>query len=188
MAWKARIEWVLEGVASDGVAAIMASETLSGNGSTVVQSSPAPDFRKLGRGVARITVLSGTIIVAINDPTPTETDSLRLASAPGAPHPLSVLTGQVLYFAEAADPRVTMPVNSAPAAGMVDVAPGAADLPGGACRGLLVTVDGNLDITCSDGSVPSVFPVVAGQIIPISVIKVKAGTTATVKAFYGFGG
>ncbi len=188
MAWKARIEWVLEGVASDGVSAIMASETLSGNGPTVVQSKPAPDFRKLGRGVARITVLSGAVLVSINDPTPTESDSLRLASAPGAPHPISALTDQILYFAEAADPRVTMPVTSSPASGLVDVTPGAADLPGGACRSLLVTVDGMLDITCADGSTPAAFPVVAGQIIPVSVIKVEAGTTATVKAFYGFAG
>lgn len=76
--------------------------------------------------------------------------------------------------------------HGSPSAGLHDVTPADADLPAGPCRSLLVTVAGNLAIKCSDGSEPTAFPVVAGQTIPTSVIRVKAATTATVKAFYGY--
>lgn len=71
-----------------------------------------------------------------------------------------------------------------PAMGLKDVTPGAADLTNGVCRGLLVTIAGNLEITTSDGSTPTAFPVVVGQTINVQVLKVTAGTTATVKAIY----
>lgn len=76
--------------------------------------------------------------------------------------------------------------HGSPAAGLHDVTPANADLPGGPCRSLLVTAAGNLAIKCVDGSEPTAFPVVAGQTIPVGVIQVKTGTTAIVKAFYGY--
>lgn len=50
--------------------------------------------------------------------------------------------------------------------------------------GLLVTVAGDLTIETWGGGTPTAFPVAAGQIIPCRVRKVKAATTATVKAGY----
>jgi len=60
------------------------------------------------------------------------------------------------------------------------------DLPDGACRGLLVTADGDLTIVADDdATVDAVtFPVVAGQIVPVRTRRVMEATTATVLAGY----
>lgn len=52
------------------------------------------------------------------------------------------------------------------------------------CKALLVTIAGDLVIETFDGGLPSMFPVTAGQVVPIRVAKVKTGTTATVKAIF----
>ncbi len=102
MTWKARIEWVAVSPTTPGVSNIYAVQTLTGSGSTVVSSSAAPTFGGSSRGTARITMISGAALVAINDTTPVETDSLRVAAGQD-PFALSLSTGQVLSFVEAAD-------------------------------------------------------------------------------------
>jgi hypothetical protein len=100
MAWKVRIEWLIN--EADGAGAIRGSQTLSGSGATAVQSEPVPQFKNRQRGAARITVITGAVLVAIDDSTPTETDSVRIASSDD-PYQFSPTPGQVLWFAEAAD-------------------------------------------------------------------------------------
>lgn len=102
MAWKLRIEWVLADGPVQGLAVVIAAQTLTGTGSTVIAATAAPVFRKQPRGIARITMLSGAALVAIDDTTPTESDSVRLATG-ADPYEFSLATGQILYFAESAD-------------------------------------------------------------------------------------
>lgn len=107
MSWKARIEWVSSNFSTEGVGAVYSVETLTGTGATVVSTGPAPAFpsvggKPAGRGQARITVISGAALLGINDATPTEAESLRVATGQ-EPLILSVAQGAVLSFAESAD-------------------------------------------------------------------------------------
>lgn len=102
MSWKARIEWLIVDDAFSGVSVVFGAQTLSGSGSTVVSTTPAPVFRGRPRGGARVTVLSGAVLAAIDDTTPVEADSVRLASGQ-EPLQFSLSAGQVISFVEAAD-------------------------------------------------------------------------------------
>lgn len=102
MAWKARIEWVLSDGAVDGLAVVIAAQTLTGTGATVVPSTAAPTFKNLGRGIARVTMISGAALATIDDAAPVETDSVRMVPGLSA-YEFSLTTGQILYFVEAAD-------------------------------------------------------------------------------------
>jgi hypothetical protein len=53
------------------------------------------------------------------------------------------------------------------------------------CKALLVTVSGNVSFIAQEDATAVTIPVVAGQILPIRVKRVRAtGTTATVYALY----
>ena len=109
MTWKARIEWVYENPTFPGISSIFGTQTLTGTGSTVVSSDPAPTFGGKGRGTARVTVLSGALLLALDDGTPTETDSVRLTVGQG-PTRVSVAASQVISIIEAADADVGVAV------------------------------------------------------------------------------
>lgn len=58
------------------------------------------------------------------------------------------------------------------------------DLPGGHTTGLLVTVAGNVDVHDSLGNRVQLTAVAANTFLPLSVARVRLGTTATVFALY----
>lgn len=102
MSWKARIEWLIKAEGSFDVAAVISAQTITGTGATVVNTAKAPVFGGSKRGTARVTMLEGAALLAWDDTTPTEADSLRLALGE-PPKEFSIGTGQVLSFAEAAE-------------------------------------------------------------------------------------
>lgn len=77
-----------------------------------------------------------------------------------------------------------MSVRSDPADNVAVVTPGASELAGGPCRGLLITSDGDLAFTAHGGGNSGTFAVTAGQVIPVRCTHVLAATTAGVLALY----
>lgn len=172
MSWKARIEFVSPGTSTEGIAKIFAVQTLTGSGTTVVSTDAAPTFGSVGRGQARITMLSGAVLIAINDTTPVEADSVR-AAAGQEPLIFSIAQGQVLSITEAADGSA----DEAPARGAVKLTKGPTPLTGGPCRALLVGTPGTANITDALGNSCTNIPLQAGY-NPISITVLAASGTA----------
>lgn len=170
MTWKARIEFVSPGQSTDGIAKIYSVQTLTGNGTTVVSSDAAPTFGSAGRGQARITMLRGAALVAFNDVTPVETDSVRVEAGQD-PIVLSIAQGQVLSFAEAADGSD----SEAPALAAVKLIKGSA-VPG-TCRALLVGTPGTATVTDAAGNLCTNIPLQSGY-NPIGISAIASGGTA----------
>jgi hypothetical protein len=112
MSWRLRLEYVryaAPGFAAGGetrLASVLAVQTLSGAGATVVTADPAPDFGQSGgaqaAGCARVTALSGAALVAWGDaPVPSESSAVRLE--PGRTETVSIAPGQRIAACEATD-------------------------------------------------------------------------------------
>jgi hypothetical protein len=66
----------------------------------------------------------------------------------------------------------------------VPVIPSDNDLALGACRALMVGTDGTVPVTYADGKIDTL-TLFAGTVYPISVLRIRAGGTATlIKACY----
>lgn len=74
---------------------------------------------------------------------------------------------------------MTSPTDVSSAKGGLAVTPGTGELPGGPTRGLWVGGAGNLDVVFENGTAATISGVGAGTLLPISVRKVLASSTAT---------
>lgn len=119
MAWKIRLEYVRfapPGFAAGGEARLLSVsgvQALSGAGTAVSTSDPAPDPGRAGgvqAGVcARVTGVSGAAILAWGDaPAPAEASGLRLEA--GRTEHLALSPGQRVAACEAADPSAARAV------------------------------------------------------------------------------
>lgn len=103
MAWKARIETVLLD-ANGAVLKVEESQTLNGAGNTKVTSNPLSQVGKDKAVQARITVLSGVILVnwGPEGHVPAEADAMRISES-SEPMMVSTIAGTKFYIIESAD-------------------------------------------------------------------------------------
>lgn len=74
--------------------------------------------------------------------------------------------------------------ETAPGEDIVNVTLADSNLPGGLCRSLLITSDGELVVMVKSGEIRGPFLVYAGSVFPVAVLQVRLASTCTCAAIY----